>query len=115
VRAWVQAVAVAVVLLLARGAAAAPIEGAPPLPTTTTTTTTTTKSSLVDLNTATVEQLCTLPGIGAKKAAAIQAYRSKRPFTRVTQLLEVKGIGRRTLERLRPLVVVADAQAAPAS
>jgi competence ComEA-like helix-hairpin-helix protein len=63
--------------------------------------------SRVELNTASVRELCTLPGIGLKKAEAIVAFRERRPFTRVTQLMLVKGIGRRTLERLRPLVFVA--------
>ncbi len=61
----------------------------------------------VELNSASVSELCTLPGIGPKKAEAIVAFRERRPFTRVTQLMLVKGIGRRTLERLRPLVFVA--------
>jgi competence ComEA-like helix-hairpin-helix protein len=58
----------------------------------------------VELNTATQEELCTLPGIGPRKAQAILALRKKRPFTRVTQLLEVRGIGRKTLERLKPYI-----------
>lgn len=60
----------------------------------------------VDLNSAGVDELCTLPGIGPKKAEAIIAFRERRPFTRVTQLLGVKGIGARTLERLRPFIYV---------
>ena len=43
-------------------------------------------------------ELCTLPGIGPKKAEAIIAAREKRRFTRVTQLLRVKGIGLKTIE-----------------
>lgn len=61
---------------------------------------------LVDLNTATVEQLQTLPGIGPKRAEAIVDARTRRPFTRLTQLLEVRGIGKQTLKRLRPFVTV---------
>jgi competence ComEA-like helix-hairpin-helix protein len=60
----------------------------------------------VDLNLATLEELQRLPGIGPRKAEAIVALRKKRPFTRVTQLLEVKGVGRKTLERLKPWVHV---------
>lgn len=60
----------------------------------------------VDLNHASVEELRTLPGIGPKRAQAIVEYRARRPFTRVTQLLEIRGIGRKTLARLRPLVFV---------
>lgn len=70
---------------------------------------------VVNLNTATEEELCTLPGIGEKKAKAIMALRTKQPFLRVTQLLQVKGFGPKTLTRLKPyLTVGALAPAKPA-
>lgn len=56
----------------------------------------------VELNTATVEELCALPGIGPKKAEAIVALRQKQRIVRPTQLLRVKGIGPKILEKLRP-------------
>lgn len=62
--------------------------------------------SLVDLNVADVATLCTLPGIGPKKAEAIVALRQRRPLTRVTQLLQVRGIGPRLLDRLRGRVTL---------
>ena len=58
----------------------------------------------VELNSATSEQLCTLPGIGPKRAALILERRRRRPFTRPTQLLEVRGIGRKTLRKIRPFI-----------
>jgi competence protein ComEA len=59
----------------------------------------------VSLNTATAEQLDTLPGIGPALAAQIVAYReSQGPFTSVEQLTDVPGIGSAKLEQLRPLV-----------
>lgn len=62
---------------------------------------------LVDLNTATVEQLDTLPGIGPVTAAAIVAWRDANgKFTSVDQLGEVDGIGPARLEKLRDLVHV---------
>lgn len=67
----------------------------------------------VDLNTAPESVLQTLPGIGPKKAAAIVALRAKRPLSRVSQLLEVRGIGKKTLERLKPLVQVSSNEAVP--
>ena len=63
--------------------------------------------AVVNLNAASIEELCTLPGIGRKKAEAIVALRTKRPLTRVTQLLQVKGIGPKTLQRLKPMLSVA--------
>ena len=61
----------------------------------------------VDLNAASPEQLDTLPGIGPALAARIVAYREEHgPFTEVEQLNKVKGIGVRTLEKLRPLLVL---------
>lgn len=61
----------------------------------------------VDLNTATVEQLDTLPGIGPVTAAAIVSWRdSNGRFTSVDQLGEVDGIGPVRLAKLRDLVLV---------
>lgn len=61
----------------------------------------------VDLNTATVEQLDTLPGVGPVTAAAIIAWRDANgPFAGVDQLGEVDGIGPARLEKLRALVHV---------
>ncbi len=57
----------------------------------------------VNLNTATVEELIRLPGIGPAKAAAIAAFRQKHGgFSRIEDLDRVKGFGRKTLARLRP-------------
>lgn len=59
----------------------------------------------VFLNTADENELRRLPGIGAKRAAAIVALRTRLGrFRAVEDLLKVKGIGRAMLKRLRPLV-----------
>jgi competence protein ComEA len=61
----------------------------------------------VNLNTATLEQLDTLPGVGPVTAQAILAWReSHGRFASVDDLLDVKGIGDATLAELRELVVV---------
>ncbi|WP_437990945.1 ComEA family DNA-binding protein [Sorangium sp. So ce145] len=61
----------------------------------------------VVLNLATEADLRRLPGVGPAKAAAILALRAKlKRFRKVDDLLRVKGLGRRSLKRLRPLVLV---------
>lgn len=62
------------------------------------------ETAVVYINIATEDELCSLPGIGPKKAQDIIAYRQKHPFRRLNQLLNIKGIGRKTLERLQPFV-----------
>jgi len=61
----------------------------------------------VVLNTATEAEFRRLPGIGPKRAEAILALRARLGrFHAVEDLLKVKGLGRATLKRLRPLVRV---------
>ncbi|MGB8207438.1 MAG: ComEA family DNA-binding protein, partial [Mycobacterium sp.] len=65
------------------------------------------RPAAVNLNTATVQQLDALPGVGPVTAAAIVAWRDANgKFTSVDQLAEVDGIGPGRLEKLRPLVRV---------
>jgi competence protein ComEA len=63
-----------------------------------------TLSQKVDVNRATAEELQRLPGVGAAMAARILATREEKPFRTVDDLRRVRGIGAKTLERLRPLV-----------
>ena len=61
----------------------------------------------LDVNTATVEELQRLPEIGPTTAKAIVRFREKSgPFRRVEDLLAVRGITRRRLEKLRPYITV---------
>jgi competence protein ComEA len=67
----------------------------------------TTPAGPVDLNTATVDQLDRLPGVGPSTAAAIIAHRQQYgPFTSVEDLAAVKGIGPAKVAALRGLVTV---------
>jgi len=61
----------------------------------------------LDLNTATLEQLDALPGVGPATAQAIVDERERRGgFRSVEELLDVRGIGPAKLEQLRDLVTV---------
>ena len=63
----------------------------------------------VDLNAATVEQLTTLPGVGAKLAARIVEYREKvGRFRSTDELLNVKGIGEKNFQKLEPWLTIGE-------
>ena len=64
-------------------------------------------AGVVNINTATVEELQLLPGIGEARARALIEERKRRGgFQKVDDLLEVKGIGESSLARLRPMVTL---------
>jgi competence protein ComEA len=63
-----------------------------------------TAAQRIDVNSATVEQLTDLPGIGEAKAEAIVAERSERPFSSVEDLERVRGIGPSLVADLRDRV-----------
>lgn len=66
-----------------------------------------THGPLVDLNRATEEELRALPGIGPVTARRIVDFRTERGrFGRPEDLMQVKGVGRRTFERIAALVKV---------
>ncbi len=60
----------------------------------------------VNLNTANQAQLDLLPGIGPAMAQKIIDYRASKPFTETVQLIRIKGIGRKTFDKLKPLVSI---------
>jgi competence protein ComEA len=61
----------------------------------------------ININTASAEQLESLPGVGPATARAILEYRKQNGgFQSVDELIEVRGIGPKKLEQIRPYVVV---------
>lgn len=99
--------AVALVLALAAALALTGV-GAPPAPTRPPSVALRRRpTSLVDPNTATRAELVTLPGVGPAIASRIIASRAERPFTDADDLARVRGIGPRTVARLRPRLTFA--------
>jgi competence protein ComEA len=65
----------------------------------------------ININTATVSQLSELPGVGEKLAARIVEFRQKQgPFKSTQELMNVKGIGEKNLQKLQPYLSVSDAR-----
>ena len=63
-------------------------------------------SGSLNLATATASQLDELPGIGQKAAKAIVDHRGKAPFSRVEELVKVKGFGKKRFDRLKPYLTL---------
>jgi competence protein ComEA len=60
------------------------------------------QEALVDINTAGVEELMSVPGIGQVIAQRIVEYRDKNgPYASVDDLLKIQGIGEKSLARIR--------------
>lgn len=63
------------------------------------------QSMLINLNTATKEQLMTLNGIGEVKAMAILAYRQEKGiFNSIDEIKNISGIGEKTFEKIRQFI-----------
>lgn len=63
-------------------------------------------SQLVNINTATVEELMTLPGIGEVTARSIVDYRKETPFTSIEDIKNVSGIGDSKFNRIKDYICV---------
>jgi competence protein ComEA len=73
-----------------------------------------TASAPVNLNTASVSEIATLPGVGPKAAERIVEYRQKNGgFKKIEELMNVKGIGEKSFLKLKPLITVTEKAGAP--
>ena len=71
-----------------------------------------TSGAPVNLNSASVSQLESLPGIGKATAERIVEYRQKNGgFKKIEELMNVRGIGEKSFLNLKPLITVAAAKA----
>lgn len=62
--------------------------------------------TIININTATKEELMTLSGIGETKALAIISYREKTPFTSIEDIKNVSGIGDSTYNEIKDYITV---------
>lgn len=63
-------------------------------------------TSIININTATKEELMTLTGIGEAKANAIISYREKTPFAKIEDIKNVSGIGDSVYEEIKNHITV---------
>jgi competence protein ComEA len=97
-------IVIAVALLLGLSAATSAAQDAPRR---SSATSSATVASPINLNTASVAQLETLPGIGKSTAERILEYRQKNgSFKKVEDLMNVRGVGEKSFLKLKPLVTV---------
>ncbi len=66
---------------------------------------------IIDIRIAPASELEALPGIGAKRAADIVAYRVLHPFQNVNEIMNVRGIGVKTYAKMKPMLLVFGADA----
>lgn len=66
---------------------------------------------IVNINTASVAEIETLPGIGAKTAARIVEYRQKNgPFKKIEEVMNVRGVGEKNFLTLKDQLSVTNAK-----
>lgn len=58
----------------------------------------------VSINSATLDQLITLPGIGSSKANLIIEYRKTKSFKSIEDIMNVKGIGEKIFNKIKDLI-----------
>ena len=102
-----QALTALMLVLVLAGATVAPVAAAPPA----TPKAAASEARPVDINTADSAALESVPGIGKSLCQRILAFREKNgPFQSVDDLLKIQGIGEKSIQKLRPYLMVAKAK-----
>lgn len=65
-------------------------------------------ADLININTATAEELTELPGIGPVIAAKIVEHRTAQPFQNAESIMDVKGIGQAKYDAIKDLITVTE-------
>ena len=60
----------------------------------------------ININIASEKELDALPGIGPAIARRIVEYRSSQPFTKIEDIMKVKGIGEKKFSKIKELITV---------
>jgi competence protein ComEA len=68
-------------------------------------------TEVVNLNSATVAQIASLPGIGPKTAELVVQYRTKNgPFKKIEEVMNVRGIGEKSFLKIKDQLTVAESK-----
>jgi len=59
-------------------------------------------AGVLNINTASIEQLKLLPRVGPKMARRIVTFRKKTPFKKPADIMKVRGIGKKTFAKMKP-------------
>ena len=65
-----------------------------------------TPNKLINLNKATKLELMKLPGVGEKTADVIIEYRKTNPFSRIEDVMNIKGIGPKKFDKMKEFIIV---------